>query len=114
MGEGVLLLETQLKGNFTMWKVSSHSGTGEGHYILALSGFPLKVPCITSAQVSLAIVKVTTADFKGPRKCKSCLIHEGGELEILVSSASDDHTSFLEFYIYNLLLYPCPFLLLMI
>ena len=107
MGEVVLLLETQLKGNFTMWKVSSHSGTGEGHYILALSGFPLKVPCITSAQVSLAIVK-------GPRKCKSCLIHEGGELEILVSSASDDHTSFLEFYIYNLLLYPCPFLLLMI
>ena len=37
-----LCLETQLKGDFTMWKVSSRGGAGEGQYILGLSSFPRK------------------------------------------------------------------------
>lgn len=39
-GRSALSLETELTGDFTMWKVSSHGGTGEGQYILGLSGFP--------------------------------------------------------------------------
>lgn len=48
-GRSALYLETQLKRDFTCGKFPVTVATGEGHYILVLSGFPLKVACITSA-----------------------------------------------------------------